>query len=85
MFIQLFSGWMERMIRQSATQTVAADIMAGESEQIARISALAGVDRWLELWEKVGELVTRADSVNLDRKQVIVHLMTSLAAVARGQ
>jgi len=85
MFIQLFSGWMERMIRQSATQAVAADIMAGESEQIARISALAGVDRWLELWEKVGELVTRADSVNLDRKQVIVHLMTSLAAVARGQ
>lgn len=84
MFLQLFFGWMERLIRQHASNSAAADIMAGESEQIARISAMAGVDRWLDLWEKMGELVNRADSVNLDRKQVIVSLMTSLAAVARG-
>jgi DNA polymerase-3 subunit delta' len=85
MFIQIFLGWMERMIRQKATNIAAPDIMAGESEQIARISALAGVDRWLDLWEKMGELVARADAVNLDRKQVIVNLMTSFSAVARGQ
>jgi len=85
LFIQIFQGWLERLIRQNATGMSAADIMDGESAQIASISALAGVDRWLDLWEKVGKLVTRADAVNLDRKQVIVSLFTSLAAVARGR
>ena len=85
LFIQIFLGWLERLIRQSATNIAAADVMDGESDQMARISALAGVDRWLDLWEKMGRLVTRADAVNLDRKQVIVSLFTSLSATARGQ
>ena len=85
LFIQIFLNWLERLIRQNATHIPVADIMDGEASQIARISALAGVDRWLDLWEKVGQLVARADAVNLDRKQVIVSLFTSLSAVARGQ
>lgn len=85
LFVQIFLGWLERLIRQSATDIAAADIMEGESAQIARISGLAGVDRWLDLWEKMGQLVVRADAVNLDRKQVIVSLFTSLSAVTRGQ
>lgn len=85
LFIQIFLGWLERLIRQSATNIAAADVMDGESDQMARISALAGVDHWLDLWEKMGRLVTRADAVNLDRKQVIVSLFTSLSATARGQ
>jgi DNA polymerase III subunit delta' len=85
LFIQLFLGWLERLIRQNASNIAAADVMEGESAQIARISALAGVDRWLDLWEKMGRLIVRADAVNLDRKQVIVSLFTSLAATARGQ
>lgn len=85
LFIHIFLGWLERLIRQRATNIAAADIMAGESAQIERISALAGVDRWLDLWEKMGQLVARADAVNLDRKQVIVSLFTSLSATARGQ
>jgi len=85
LFIQIFTGWLERLIRQSATQNAVDDILQGESAQIARISALAGVDRWIQLWEKVGQLLMRADAVNLDKKQVILSLLTSLAAVARGQ
>jgi len=85
LFIQIFLSWVERLIRQSATNTAAPDIMDGESAQIARISALAGVDRWLDLWEKMSRLVMRADAVNLDRKQVIVNLFTSLSSTARGQ
>ena len=85
LFIQIFQSWLERLIRQNATNTPVADIMDGEGAQITRISALAGVDRWLDLWEKVGKLVARADAVNLDRKQVVVWLFTSLSTVARGQ
>jgi len=85
LFIQIFTAWLERLIRQLATQSAAQDILQGESAQIARISALAGVDRWIQLWEKVGQLVLRADAVNLDKKQVIISLLTGLAAVSRGQ
>jgi len=85
LFIQIFLGWLERLIRQRATNIMVADVMVGESAQIERISTLAGVDRWLDLWEKMTRLVTRADAVNLDRKQIIVTLFTSLAATARGQ
>lgn len=85
LFVQIFLGWLERLIRQAATNTSSPDVMEGESAQISRISAMAGVDRWLDLWEKMGQLIARADAVNLDRKQVIVSLFTSLSATARGQ
>ena len=40
------------------------------------------VDQWIGLWEKVGEIVTRAGRVNLDRKQVILSLLTDMAKLA---
>ncbi len=84
LFIEMFSVWLQRLIRQLVTGEHAADVMAGESEQISRISSLARVDQWMELWEKVGRLVTRADAVNLDRKQVIVSIFASLKATVRS-
>lgn len=41
------------------------------------------LDRWLEVWEKVGRLFERADAVNLDRKQVLVAAFTALQQAAR--
>lgn len=83
LFVQVFLDWLQRLVKQSATGVPTRDVVVGESEQVARISALAGVDQWLDLWEKVGEMINRADAVNLDRKQVIVSMFTSLAALAR--
>ncbi len=83
LFITMFLNWIERLIRQSASGVAANDIMAGESAEMARISALARLDHWLDLWEKMGRLVARADAVNLDRKQVIVNLFSSLGSLAR--
>lgn len=80
LFVEMFTAWLQRLIRQYVTGERASDIMEGESEQISRISALARVDQWLDLWEKVSRLVERADAVNLDRKQVIVSLFASLKA-----
>ncbi len=83
LFVKIYLGWIERMIRQSASNMPLPEILDGENDQMRRISASAGVDRWLDLWEKMGQMVARADAVNLDRKQVIVNLFTSLSAVAR--
>ncbi len=83
-FIEMFLGWLQRLIRQQVSGDVAPDIMAGESDQISRISALARVDQWLDLWDKVSHLIARADAVNLDRKQVIVSLFASLKATVKA-
>ncbi len=42
------------------------------------------LDPWLAAWEKIDELVGRADSVNLDRKQVVLNTFFELSAAARG-
>jgi len=84
LFVTMLLGWVERLVRQSASGEALKDIMQGESAEMTRISALAGLDRWLDLWEKMGRLVSRADAVNLDRKQVIVNLFTSIGALARS-
>jgi len=84
LFVEMLLGWVERLVRQSASGIGTNDIMQGECAEMARISTIAGLDNWLDLWEKMGRLVSRADAVNLDRKQVIVNLFTSIGALARG-
>jgi len=84
LFVAMLLDWIERMVRQSASGMTSADVMAGESAEMMRISALSGLDQWMDLWEKMGRLIARADAVNLDRKQVIVHLFSSLGTLARA-
>lgn len=84
LFVAMLLDWIERLVRQSASGIPCEDVMAGESAEMMRISALTGLDQWMDLWEKMGRLIARADAVNLDRKQVIVHLFSSLGTLARA-
>ena len=42
------------------------------------------LEPWLEAWEKIDELASRGDIVNLDRKQVVLNTFIELSAAARG-
>ena len=44
----------------------------------------ASLEPWLKAWEKIDELESRADSVNLDRKQVVLNSLFELSAAARA-
>lgn len=46
-------------------------------------SGVRGLERWLKAWENVNELSTRADSVNLDRKQVVLNMFFELSTAAK--
>lgn len=83
LFTRLLLAWIMRTSRQLASGQKEEDILVGEGEQISRISSLARVDQWLELWEKVDRLITRADAVNLDRKQVIVSIFSAFRATVQ--
>lgn len=78
---ELFLWWLGRLVVKGAGGAVAAD--ASESALMDRLLAQAPLDRWLEVWEKSTRLLGRADSANLDRKQVVLNLFLALDAAAR--
>jgi DNA polymerase-3 subunit delta' len=67
-FLEILNWWLLRRIRDGATT-------GGASR--------TGLEPWLAAWEKVRELAERADSVNLDRKQVVLNTFFELSAAAR--
>jgi len=67
-----------RVIRVSATGNPGSVLSEGEQGLVDRLSELATLDRWLEVWEKVTRLLERAEGANLDRKQVILNVFHAL-------
>ena len=55
-----------------------------EAQSLMRLSTLADASRWIEVWEKNNELFARADSANLDRKQVMISALTAMENTARS-
>lgn len=50
---------------------------------LVRLQSLAGPDRWGDAWEKNTVLFAKADSANLDRKQVMLSALATMENVAR--
>lgn len=67
-FLEILNWWLLRRIRDGATSA---------SRDGLRL------EPWLKAWENVNELTSRADSVNLDRKQVVLNTFFELSAAAR--
>ena len=71
--------WMfSRVIRVAATGNPGSILSEREQGLVNRLSELATLDRWLEVWEKVTRLLERAEGANLDRKQVILNVFHTL-------
>ncbi|MEI8394920.1 MAG: DNA polymerase III subunit delta' [Rhodospirillaceae bacterium] len=76
---ELFVWWLARLVRTLAAGTPIVEIVPGEAALMGRLAA-GGLDRWLEVWEKVGQLFARADSANLERKQVVLNALLCIEA-----
>ena len=79
---ELLTGWIGQLIRTAATGQGTTDIIEGEGRQLAALAGRRSLDQWLELWEKMTRLFARAESANLDRKQVWVGAMLDIAGLA---
>lgn len=82
---ELLQNWLGRLIRAGAVATT--DDWAqndAESALTARLLAAGGLERWLEVWEKITTLLARTDGANLDRKSVILHAVLTIDKAARG-
>jgi DNA polymerase-3 subunit delta' len=85
LFTELLRWWLARMVRTGAAGRGQQDeLVPGEATLMRRLGATRSLDQWVEVWEKIAHLFTRAASVNLDRKQTVLSALLTLQASARG-
>lgn len=84
LFLEFLSSWLERLIRFSASGDTPYVIHADEEALFQRLASTCGVDRWIEVWEKMHSLEIRAEGLNMDRKQLLVSLLFSISKTAQG-
>ena len=77
---------MTRLIRLAALQDDDGRKASVSDEQrlLHHLASAAGLDRWLEVWEKSNGLLARAENANLDRKQVVLDLFLTLYSAVRS-
>jgi DNA polymerase III subunit delta' len=78
---ELLPGWLARMVALAAGGAPAG--LPEETQAMARLAARRDLDQWVEVWEKLTHLFAQADSVNLDRKQVVLNAFFALEEAAR--
>jgi DNA polymerase III subunit delta' len=79
----LFDGWLKGLARRAAVGGEGPVIVPAEDGLHGRLLAAASLDRWMEAWEKVAHLLSRADAVNLDRKQTVLGSFLVLQSAMR--
>jgi len=83
---ELFRWWLARLIRASAAGQIGGsgwtEIFPGETALSRRLAQWQAPDRWAEDWEQIGRLLDRGESVNLDRKQMLLNLFATLGRAA---
>jgi DNA polymerase-3 subunit delta' len=82
-FTDLYGWWLARLIRAGARGEALAEVVPGEGAAGAALLERAGLDRLVEVWENSTHLFARADSLNLDRKQVVLNAFFALDRDAR--
>jgi DNA polymerase-3 subunit delta' len=81
----LICDWLAGLVLAGARGGEGPEVIAGERQLRARLLAMAPLDRWFEVWEKVGELLRSADGINLNRKQVIIESFSMIAGAVSGR
>ena len=83
---ELFQWWLARLIRAAAAHRAGGagwvEIYPGEAALAAKMASWQAPDRWAEDWDAIGRLLERGESVNLDRKQVLLNIFAMLGRAA---
>jgi len=82
-FVDLVQWWLSRAVRAAAAGDGVAEIVAGEEAVRARLLGLAGPAAWAEAAERIATLFARGDGLSLDRKQLAMDAVFTLAETAR--
>lgn len=82
----LMVWWLSRLSRCLARGHFPAEIVAGEGALMQRLVNPArgdrGLERWVEVWDKVSRLFIQAQGASLDRKQALLGALHVIEAAA---
>lgn len=82
-FVDLVQWWLSRAVRAAAAGEGVTEIVAGDEAVRVRLLGLAGPAAWAEAAERIATLFARGDGLNLDRKQLAMAAVFTLAETAR--
>lgn len=71
---ELIPWWLSRFVRTVSMGIEYVSLIEGEAAIMQKLADQQPLSFWVEMWEKTNHLIERADTVNLDRKQVILNL-----------
>ena len=82
----LLTWWIARMVVAGVRGAALSggEVVPGEQGCAERLLGLAGVEQWMEVWEKITRLIAQADGINLDRKQVVLGAFHAMELAARA-
>ncbi len=80
---ELLHWWLARMIRFAATGQPPREVVEGELPAMQRMAAAQPLDQWLEVWEKINELMGATRGLHLDRKQALLNAFFMLEETMR--
>lgn len=80
--MELLSWWLARLIRGQAGLGTGAEVVPGEGALPSGLRDRGRLADWIALWEKIADLTSRAEGVNLDRKQVLIAAFLELQSLA---
>jgi DNA polymerase-3 subunit delta' len=80
---ELMHWWLARMIRFAATGQAPREVVQGELPAMQRMAAAQPLDQWLEVWEKINDLMGATRGLHLDRKQALLNAFFMLEETMR--
>ncbi|HBS23925.1 MAG TPA: DNA polymerase III subunit delta', partial [Thalassospira sp.] len=80
----LLHWWLGRLIRFAATGQAPREVIAGELPAMQRMAAAQPLDQWIEVWEKISELMSATRGLHLDRKQALLNAFFMLEETMRN-
>ena len=80
---EIYPWWLTRLVRTASEDFAGNNLIPGEADIMKRMISRHSPSDWAELWEKGNELIKRADSINLDRKQVVLNLFLNVERMGR--
>lgn len=82
----LLTWWLARMVSVEARDDWAhtPEIVPGEHAIADKLKAAAGLDQWVEVWEKVARLFDRATAVHLDKKRTVLNALLTIEQRTAG-
>jgi DNA polymerase-3 subunit delta' len=80
---ELYPWWLSRLVRTAGNNFEGDNLVSAEQAVMKRLIAAHPLNDWVDLWEAGNKLIAKADSVNLDRKQVVLNLFLNVERMGK--